>query len=362
MKSFQRCVCVFLFLSFLPLIAFSSTPPFPAITGIDGKELKLGEPYYVFSTIFPKIDGLCLMGPNNEIVQCPLLYNTDDRGLLVTFSAADQTAEDTVVRESIPYRIEFSDAGNNGSNNGNFCYIKNGGNPWVDYVEIGPENLAVEFVMKKVFLGYKIFYCIIIPVPKTPICYSFGFIEEFGLNRLGFGVGVNPVLFFFANVTTNSIHNLPARTGGGLTLRSTTRKFCPLGIFQEVKDDYPGIPISFYPVNPKKGVIRVSTDLNIDFPKNRVQCAKSNVWKVDIYDQYTKRFYIAMGGVKGNPGPKTINNWFKIEKYGRGYKLVHCPSVVQHKVMCKDVGVVKYNGQKRLALSDAPFGVMFKKA
>nr|GMD71052.1 miraculin-like [Ipomoea batatas] len=162
--------------------------------------------------------------------------------------------------------------------------------------------------------------------------------------------------------TSYYIVPIMAGTGGGLTLRSTTRKFCPLGIFQEVKDDYPGIPISFYPVNPKKGVIRVSTDLNIDFPKNRVQCAKSNVWKVDSYDQYTKRFYIAIGGVKGNPGPKTINNWFKIEKYGRGYKLVHCPSVVQHKVMCKDVGVVKYNGQKRLALSDAPFGVMFKKA
>nr|GLL23519.1 miraculin-like [Ipomoea trifida] len=130
--------------------------------------------------------------------------------------------------------------------------------------------------------------------------------------------------------TSYYIVPIMAGTGGGLTLRSTTRKFCPLGIFQEVKDDYPGIPISFYPVNPKKGVIRVSTDLNIDLPKNRVQCAKSNVWK--------------------------------IEKYGRGYKLVHCPSVVQHKVMCKDVGVVKYNGQKRLALSDAPFGIMFKKA
>ncbi|XP_019175476.1 PREDICTED: uncharacterized protein LOC109170774 [Ipomoea nil] len=215
MKSFQRCVCVFLSLSsFLPFIAFSSTPPFPAITGIDGKELKVGEPYYVFSTIFPKIDGLCLvdsvMGPN-EIVQCPLLYNTDHRGLLVTFSAANQTAEDTVVRESIPYRIQFSDAGN--GSNGNFWHIKNRGNPWVDYVEIGPETVAVEFVMKKVFLGYKILYCVIIPIPTFPICYSFGFIEEFGLNRLGFGVGVNPVLFFFANVTTNSttsIHNLPA--------------------------------------------------------------------------------------------------------------------------------------------------------
>lgn len=208
METFQLSLYLFLFLSFLPFIAFSSTLPFPAVTGVDGEELKLGEPYYIFSTILPKQDGLCLVDTfkePNEIVQCPFFYDTY-RALLVTFSAANQTTEDTVVRESIPYRIEFSDAGK--CSNGNFWYIKDGGNPLEDYVGIGPETLAVEFVIKKVFLGYNILYCILIQIPAVPICYGFGFIEEFGFRRLGFGLGVNEVQFFFSNVTTNSTTSL----------------------------------------------------------------------------------------------------------------------------------------------------------
>ncbi|XP_019175462.1 PREDICTED: miraculin-like [Ipomoea nil] len=181
-----------------------------------------------------------------------------------------------------------------------------------------------------------------------------------------------------------SYYIIPAtnQTGGGLALRNTTHnESCPLGIFQEDEDnENHGIPVSFYPVNPKKGVIRVSTDLNIEFSEAPIQCNNSNVWKVDNYNRNPIRFYISPNGTKGNPGRDTVNSWFKIEEFESGYKLVHCPSVLDHddnddddevydeeeedeiEVKCKDVGLVKYSGQQRLALSDTPFGVVFQKA
>jgi hypothetical protein len=100
------------------------------------------------------------------------------------------------------------------------------------------------------------------------------------------------------------------------------------------------LPLIFTPVNPKKDVIRVSTDLNIKFSSHGT-----------ISDSFT--------------GWETINNWFKIEKYGDAYKLVYCPSVVQSfKHLCnKDVGVfVDEKGNKRLALSDVPLKVKFQQA
>ncbi|KAJ6738378.1 KUNITZ TRYPSIN INHIBITOR 2 [Salix koriyanagi] len=71
----------------------------------------------------------------------------------------------------------------------------------------------------------------------------------------------------------------------------------------------------------------------------------------------------AMRGGGGNPGPETLDNWFKIERYGNGYKLVFCPTVCDDcEVLCRDIGIyVDSEGFRRLALSDVPFKVMFKK-
>ncbi|CAI9113360.1 OLC1v1013945C1 [Oldenlandia corymbosa var. corymbosa] len=120
--------------------------------------------------------------------------------------------------------------------------------------------------------------------------------------------------------------------------------------------------LSFNPLDMKKGVIRTSSDINIGFLDASEDCTSSLVWKVQEKDPLTGNYYVGVGGVVGNPGPQTVNNWFKIEKTKLAYKLRFCPSVCKTcKVMCKDIGIVKdKNGKRRLALSDVPFEVTFR--
>jgi len=140
-------------------------------------------------------------------------------------------------------------------------------------------------------------------------------------------------------------------------------KACPLNVV--VVDRYDSLPLRFIPVNPKKGVIRISTDLNIMFLPNVTCSHHSTVWKLDKTEVSKGRLvsFVSTGGVKGNPGRETIENWFKIEKYGGGYKLVYCPSVCPScKHECENVGMfVDQKGNHRLALSVVPFQVKFLK-
>ena len=114
--------------------------------------------------------------------------------------------------------------------------------------------------------------------------------------------------------------------------------------------------------------IGLSTDLNIKFSASTA-CVQSTVWKLDSFDEALGQWFVTTGGVEGNPGPNTISNWFKIDKYNdtKDYKLVFCPTVCSFcKVVCKDVGVFVKDGTRRLALTDDnnkyPFVVMFKRA
>ncbi len=150
--------------------------------------------------------------------------------------------------------------------------------------------------------------------------------------------------------------------GGGLTLASTRNKTCPLDVVQEQHDISNGLPLTFSSVNPKKGVVRVSTDLNIKFSAATI-CVQSTVWKLDKFDESTGQWFVTTGGVEGNPGRETTSNWYKIEKYDDDFKLVFCPTVCDFcKVLCRDVGIYIEDGRRSLALSDVPFKVMFKKA
>ncbi|KAM7469011.1 hypothetical protein LguiA_007194 [Lonicera macranthoides] len=175
----------------------------------------------------------------------------------------------------------------------------------------------------------------------------------------------NPVLDVTGKNLRSGIdyHILPVfrDKGGGLTLASMGNKPCPLDVVQEKYEFKNGLPLTLTPVNPKKGVIRVSTDLNIKF-SGPTKCPQSTTWKID-HDKLLQQYFITTGGVEGNPGPKTLNNWFKIEKYENDYKFLFCPSVCNYcKVICRDVGIFIKNGTRRLALSDVSFKVMFKKA
>ncbi|XP_054799696.1 miraculin-like [Prosopis cineraria] len=152
---------------------------------------------------------------------------------------------------------------------------------------------------------------------------------------------------------------LPAN-GGCLALASIGEK-CPMDVVEV--QGYPGLPLSFTPVNTKKGVIRVSTDLNIVFSAD-TDCPQSNEWKLDNYDDTTGQWFVTTGGVVGNPGWQTVSNWFKIEKCKESYKLMYCPTVCSYcNVQCKDIGIyVNADGNQRLAITDAPYKVQFQLA
>ncbi|TXG47966.1 hypothetical protein EZV62_027260 [Acer yangbiense] len=152
--------------------------------------------------------------------------------------------------------------------------------------------------------------------------------------------------------------------GGGLTLASTGNETCPLDVVQERQEVENGLPVTFSPVNIKKGVVRLSTDQNIKFSASTI-CVQSTVWKLDSHDDSLGQWFVTTGGVEGNPGRETISNWFKIEKFDDDYKLVFCPTVCDTcRVLCRDIGIYidQATGIRRLALSDTPFKVMFKKA
>ena len=149
--------------------------------------------------------------------------------------------------------------------------------------------------------------------------------------------------------------------GGGLTLASTGNETCPLDVVQEQQEVSNGLPLTFSPVNVQKGVVRVSTDLNVKFSAATI-CAQSTVWTLEN-DESTQKRVVTTGGVEGNPGQETLSNWFKIEKFEDDYKLVFCPGVCDIcRPACGDLGVFTDGGIRRLAISDVPLKVMFKRA
>ncbi|EXB87528.1 hypothetical protein L484_005403 [Morus notabilis] len=150
--------------------------------------------------------------------------------------------------------------------------------------------------------------------------------------------------------------------GGGLKLANARNKTSPLDVVQDQFEVSSGFPLTFSPANQNQSFVCLSTDLNIKFSA-ATTCAQSTVWKLDSFDESLGQWFVTSGGVEGNPGRQTISNWFKIEKYNDDYKLVFCPTVCNFcKVLCRDVGIYIKDGIRRLALSDQPFIVGFKRA
>lgn len=153
--------------------------------------------------------------------------------------------------------------------------------------------------------------------------------------------------------------------GGGLTLSATSNGTitCPPNVVQEPNEVDNGLPLTFSPVDPNESVVRVTTDTNIKFSAATI-CVQSTVWRLDDYNESVGKFFVTTGGVEGNPGRETLSNWFSINEYEGDYKLAFCPTVCEIcRPVCGDVGVyVDENGARRLALSDVPLKVVFKKA
>ncbi|XP_072963427.1 kunitz trypsin inhibitor 5-like [Typha angustifolia] len=149
--------------------------------------------------------------------------------------------------------------------------------------------------------------------------------------------------------------------GGGLTFgsRNTT---CPLYVREEFYEVNNAIPVTFTPADPNVQIVRLSTDVNVQFSALNY-CLQSSVWKLGDVDGVSGRRYVIAGGMEGSPGVDTVSNWFKIEKYGeKEYKLVFCPSVCEFcKVVCGDVGVFVEDGQNLLGVGGTLFPVVFKR-
>ncbi|KAJ4713694.1 Trypsin inhibitor [Melia azedarach] len=141
--------------------------------------------------------------------------------------------------------------------------------------------------------------------------------------------------------------------GGGLYLVPGRNRSCPLDVGRERFDLQRGLRIRFSPVDSSTTVDE-STDLNIRFVKADTSCNDATVWKVDNYDDSRGKWYITTGGEEGNPGARTLLNWFKFEKTESRpgtYKIVHCPSVCDSCVnLCNDVGVDLEDNDRRLVL------------
>ncbi|KAK2421578.1 miraculin [Trifolium repens] len=156
--------------------------------------------------------------------------------------------------------------------------------------------------------------------------------------------------------------------GGGLTVSNVNNlnsgnSTCPLYVVQEKLEVKNGQTVTFTPYNAKQGVILTSTDLNIKSYVKNYTCSNTQVWKLNKV--LSGVWFLATGGVEGNPGFDTIVNWFKIEKADKDYVLSFCPSVSTTQTLCRELGLfVDDTGNKHLALSDQvpSFRVVFKRA
>ncbi|CAH9066205.1 unnamed protein product [Cuscuta epithymum] len=199
----------FLCLSLLVPFVFSRQfPTSPPVVDADGKELKLNAAYYAISAAFFHLEGLCLVNVNNnepkahphDVVQCNSTKSKEAvNAFPVIFSAVDDT-EDPIVRENVSYTVKFSV--NRNVSNETVWTFGEAHNPLQKFVTTNPKGPAIQFQAQKVGFGYKIVHCVVIPIPRTPVCYNIGFIPDFGYNRLGIGLGLEPVKFFFKNNVT----------------------------------------------------------------------------------------------------------------------------------------------------------------
>nr|GMC76107.1 kunitz trypsin inhibitor [Ipomoea batatas] len=188
------------------------------VVDVQGKELKMGEPYYALSQGTVHVEGLCLKDLKNEtssscphdVIQCtvfdqplvglPIIFSNSSSAANLTADSGGNSTEDAFVTENTFYTIKFKvEDNNNSSCDGDTTWgLGKGSDDNSKIVTTDPADKAVEFQISREGLGYKISYCITIPLPHIPICYPIGFIQDGFNSRLGVGVGIQPVEFVFA--------------------------------------------------------------------------------------------------------------------------------------------------------------------
>ncbi|XP_042054964.1 kunitz trypsin inhibitor 5-like [Salvia splendens] len=162
-------------------------------------------------------------------------------------------------------------------------------------------------------------------------------------------------------VQANTKYYIFTPSGGGLGLSVRDRRQpCPPNVMQETDGGSMGLPLKIFPADGK-AVIDLESDLNLAFVA-ATTCVQRTVWRLGDTDWNTGRRYVRSDGVVGKPGAETVRNWFKIERFGQGYKIVYCPGVCREcRVECGDVGVFVESGRRWLALGGQPLLIAFKK-
>ncbi|KAL1192328.1 Kunitz trypsin inhibitor 4 [Cardamine amara subsp. amara] len=169
-------------------------------------------------------------------------------------------------------------------------------------------------------------------------------------------------------IFTGSYYVLPVirGQGGGVTLEGRGGKPCPFDIVQESSEVEEGIPVKFSGWRPRIGLVPESEDLNIQTVVRATICIQSTYWRVGEFDYKRKQYFVVAGNGPDREGTGEDSlSFFKIEKAGYdAYKFVFCPRNWDSDCpKCSDVGIfVDELGVRRLALSDKPFLVVFKKA
>ncbi|KAG7659408.1 Proteinase inhibitor I3 Kunitz legume [Arabidopsis suecica] len=153
--------------------------------------------------------------------------------------------------------------------------------------------------------------------------------------------------------------------GGGLTLAGRGGQPCPYDIVQESSEVDEGIPVKFSNWRLKVAFVPESQNLNIETDVGATICIQSTYWRVGEFDHERKQYFVVAGPKPEGFGQDSLKSFFKIEKSGEdAYKFVFCPRTCDSgNPKCSDIGIfIDELGVRRLALSDKPFLVMFKKA
>ncbi|KAI7725913.1 hypothetical protein M8C21_032425, partial [Ambrosia artemisiifolia] len=350
--------------------------PAPPVLDYNGKYLRTGAKYYIMPAALDGEDGGLYVADYGKN-PCPAgvaQSRNDENGVSLTFTPVNP--KKGVIRVSTDVNIKFS--GSNSCNESNVWKMKYDkgmkqyavmlggveGNP-------GPKTLKNWFKIEKTNEGYKFVFCPSVCSYCNMRWQDVGIaVDEDGAKQMKTIILFSLALIILAANSAPTpapvldVNGKYLRTGadyiltpvdygqhGGLYARDIGKKSCSPGVVLSYNDE-DAYMMTFTPVNPKKGVIRLSTDVNIKFSGSAIPCDESNIWRLK-YDKGMKKYAVMAGGVEGNPGPETLENWFKIEKTNEGYKFVYCPSVCSYcNVTCSDVGIVEdKDGWKRLALS-----------
>ncbi|TYJ16234.1 hypothetical protein E1A91_A10G237500v1 [Gossypium mustelinum] len=153
--------------------------------------------------------------------------------------------------------------------------------------------------------------------------------------------------------------------GGGLALGRPSRNPCPEVVTQRKSSVDNGIPVIFSNSDSNDRVVRLSSDINIEFIRLRPNiCRTTTVWKVDDYDHSAGKWWVVTNGVKGNPGANTLTSWFRIEtERSPFYTFKYCPAVCGTcPALCNEIGKYTDGEMVRFALSTSPgWSFYFKK-